>query len=206
MIILGVLLFSVSGAWGQGITFEGKPRWGFNNTVVLQRINRLSVLVANNTGEAFDGTITLQKEEYLGSRLGARLVQPVYLNPFTQRWVHFLCYVANEHEEWKLRIGRGLLPSTYLPVEGAKAGSPVRMFLHEAGSAVGRRFRMQSFPDDEFPTSLTGLEPCTAWSWHTPRNGSLPVSRPCGIGCIVGEPCIFFRIPGAVSPSLSVRN
>jgi hypothetical protein len=158
MIILGVLLFSVSGAWGQGITFEGKPRWGFNNTVVLQRINRLSVLVANNTGEAFDGTITLQKEDFSGSRLGARLVQPVYLSPFTQRWVHFLCYVANEHEQWKLRIGRGLLPSTYLAVERAKAGPPVRMFLREAGSVVGRRSRMQSFADDEFPTSLTGLD------------------------------------------------
>jgi hypothetical protein len=153
-----MLLFPVSGAWGQGIIFEGKPRWGFNNTVVLQRINRLSVLVANNTDKAFEGTITLKKESHAGFQLGASLVQPVYLSPFTQRWVHFHCYVANEHEEWKLRIGRGRLPSISQKVEQVKAGPPVRMFLHEADSVVGRRSRMISFADDEFPTSLTGLD------------------------------------------------
>jgi hypothetical protein len=155
-----ILSLLVSGAFGQGISFEGKPQWGFNSTVVPQRINRLAVLVANNTDQPFDGAITLQKEKYDQTRLGARLVQPVYVTPFTRRWVYFYCYNGNdpEQEQWQLQFGRGLLPGSTLKVERAKAAAPARMFLREAGSVVGRRSRIASFADDEFPTSVTGLD------------------------------------------------
>src|SRR5260221_11797437 len=65
-----------------------QTEWGFDGQIVLQRFNLFSVLVDNSSATPFEGTIQLKKS-VAGKQVDARIEEPVYLAPFSRRWVQF---------------------------------------------------------------------------------------------------------------------
>ena len=80
--------------------------WGFDGQVVAHRFNLFSVLVDNSTSNPFEGQIELRKV-MLGKQVDAVLVEPVYLAPFSSRWVQFYPYLKADPGKWEISLGDG---------------------------------------------------------------------------------------------------
>lgn len=84
--------------------------WGFNNQQTRNQCIPVSILLRNNTPEAFDEPLHLNRLQFDGSRVGAPLVRKVFLAPFTSQWVQFYPYISNSYQtDWSLNWGPGFL-------------------------------------------------------------------------------------------------
>src|SRR5205823_14118487 len=69
--------------------------WGFDGQIVMQRFNVFSVLVDNPAANVYDGTIELRKV-VAGKQVDATIVEPIYLAPYSSRWVQFYPYIKSD--------------------------------------------------------------------------------------------------------------
>jgi len=130
-------------------------RWGFDGMVVPERFNLLSVLVANNSTEPFDGVVTLQKNQGLADAVGAAYEQPCYVAPFTERWIQFYPYIGMENN-WRLAWGKHR--DEQASVDTPKQGPPARVFLFDPDNPIAAHSALRLFPDHLFPTSVAAAD------------------------------------------------
>jgi hypothetical protein len=142
-------------------------RWGFDGMVVPERFNLLSVLVANNSPEPFDGAVTLQKNQGMGDSVGAAYEQPCYVAPFTERWIQFYPYIGMDNN-WRLAWGKHL--DEQASVDTPKQGPPGRVFLFDPDDPIAAHSALRLFPDNLFPTSVAAADGLDSVVLdHTPR-------------------------------------
>ena len=98
--------------------------WGFDGQVVAQRFNLLSVLVDNPAADPFEGTVELHKLAG-GKPVDASLVEPVYLAPYSSRWVQFYPYIKSDADAWEVAWGREKIEAAGMP-ETVRAHHPRR--------------------------------------------------------------------------------
>ncbi len=130
---------------------HGDVRWGFDGTVVPERINLLSVRLTNTSEKDYEGEVTLYKTRGLAERIGGRLTQPCFLARFTSRWVQFHPYVGSEGEQWILKVGRKVEDLTSPALE-----APATVWLD--GGDPGRPAGLKSFPEKLFPTTVAATD------------------------------------------------
>jgi len=139
--------------------------WGFDARVVPQRINVLSVLLANNSALAFDDAVAVRRQNSLGEQIGADCAEHCYVAPFTSRWVQFYPYVGGENEEWTLHLGRrrAKLPAPRL-------GPPAPVCLTDPTDPLQGRAGLRTFPDNLFPLTVAATDGLAAVVLdHAPR-------------------------------------
>jgi len=148
--------------------------WGFDNKVVPGYINPLSVRVFNDTPEPFDGELKLQRR--WGGQKPTILVQPIYVSPYTERWVQFPVYLAGAESAWTLTWGRR--PGESLSLDTPRRGPPTRVILNDDSILGAGQIKLPQFPAHLFPASVTALEGLhsvvmdSAPSWEPNRRGA----------------------------------
>lgn len=127
-------------------------RWGFDGRVAVGRFNPLSVLVSNNTASPVDGELRLTKLQGAQS-VDATIVEPVFLSPFTSRWVQLYPFVTNDNDDWSLRFGR----STF-PLPRPRPGQKQVIALESSNRLERASGAARSFPDELFPPFVTATD------------------------------------------------
>lgn len=128
--------------------------WGFNGQATPGAFNPLSVLVENPATAPFDGALELVETRGGGS-VGARLVQPVFVAPFTARWVQFYPFVSRENE-WLLSWGHRAQERA--EVATPKFTAPVRVLLADANDTFARPTKLRTFPENLFPPTVSATD------------------------------------------------
>lgn len=148
--------------------------WGFDGQVVAQRFNPLSVLVGNSSPEPFEGALRLQKQLSGSQPVDAPIEEPIFLSPFSSRWVQLYPYAIQEWEEWTLSWGRGPPRSWRLAdrfeIPKPRFGAPARVLLDEPGALAGKKGSLKRFPEVIFPPTVTATDGLrTVVLDHAPR-------------------------------------
>jgi len=142
--------------------------WGFDGQVVAHRFNVLSVLVGNPNPEVFEGVLELHKSIAGAGRVGAILVESVYLAPYSSRWVQFYPYTSNAYEEYTLFWGGGAEQRYGLPKP--RVGEPARILLDDPDNLLARGGLLKKLPDNLFPANSTATDSLQAvFIDHVPR-------------------------------------
>ncbi len=126
--------------------------WGFDGQVVPGRFNLLSVLVADNDADPFDGTVNFFKSRGMADRVGAIYRTPCYLSPLTTRWLQFYVFIENQYDQWRLEWGRG--PDDHYDLQPPKWGPPARVLLSESEAALTTASAFKRFPEELFPPTV----------------------------------------------------
>lgn len=167
----------LAGVGAQATSIE-ETRWGFGGTGVSGRLNLLSVRLFNNTPEIFEGVISLEKNGFKG-RVGAKHIQPVFVSPYTERWVQFYTYVDDQSSTWEVKVGRGNRPGQIKELKRPRLKPPVRVFLSNDANSLGDNVNMKRFPDSLFPSTVSGLDGlysvvlAHAPGWESPRRQAM---------------------------------
>ena len=143
--------------------------WGFDGRVVAHRFNLLSVEVANNDAQPFDGALEIRKTSGGGPRIGARIIERVFVAPYTRRWVQFYLYVMNDWEEWTLtqRTGR---TAKRLRLDLPKLSERARIILVAEDDPFASSGGLKQFPENLFPPMVTATDSLEAVVLdHVPR-------------------------------------
>lgn len=141
--------------------------WGFDGQVVLQRFNVLSLLVDNPGATPFEGQIALKKVA-MGQQVDALVVEPLYLSPFSSRWVQFYPYVKSEYESWEVSWGKGRTEN-YLPPQ-ARAGKLAVVLLDDPDAIPQSAGAVKRLPENLFPPYVTATDCLAAVILdHSPR-------------------------------------
>jgi hypothetical protein len=136
-----------------------QARWGFDGTVVPDRFNVLSVLIANPSTEPFDGSVNFYKTRGMEQRVGALYGNPCYISPLTTRWVQFYVYVENQYDQWRIEWGRG--PDNHHDLDPPKFGAPGQVLLSDSQTPITGTSAIRQFPDELFPptaAATSGLD------------------------------------------------
>src|SRR5262249_36550990 len=135
--------------------------------VVLQRFNVLSLLIDNPGAAPFEGTVTLRKIQ-MGQQVDAVIVEPVYLSPFSSRWVQFYPYVKSEYEGWEVSWGKGRTEN-YTPTQ-ARSGKRAVVLLDDPDSIPQSAGAVKRLPENLFPPHVTATDCLAAVIIdHSPR-------------------------------------
>lgn len=82
--------------------------WGFDGRVQPGQFNPLSILLDNQTDEAIDAVISLQKVNARLTAQGGQYAEQTYIAAAGRRWVHFYPYISQTFaSDWKLTINDG---------------------------------------------------------------------------------------------------
>jgi hypothetical protein len=148
--------------------------WGFDGQVVIDRFTPLSVLVSNPTDQPVEAALQLQKHgRGAAQKLGAAIVESVYLSPFASRWVQFYPYITNEWDEWSLTWGKR--PQQHYELKRPRPGRSAAVALVDRDSLSTTTFSVSTFPENLFPTVVAatgGLKALIldhAPRWQKPR-------------------------------------
>ncbi len=140
-------------------------QWGFAGEVVPERINLLSVLVANPGKEAFDARLIVRERPY--DDIGAPWVAAVYLAPGSRRWVQFHPWVGAHATRFELSC-----PETgeKHPLGEPPIGPPAVVLLDDGASLRAPTRALPVFPAELFPTTVAALDGLDALVIdHAPR-------------------------------------
>src|SRR6516165_7762828 len=129
--------------------------WGFDGQIVMQRFNLLSVLVDNPTANAFDGTIELRKV-VAGKQVDARIVEPLYLAPWSSRWVQFCPYIKSDWDNWEVSWGKRSVDKFTPP--SARSGKPAAILLEDPDALAQSAGAIKRLSDSLFPPHLTATD------------------------------------------------
>ncbi len=158
--------------------------WGFDGQAVQHQFNMLSVLVSNPSPEAFDGGMQLSKSALGSGNVDAPLRQPVFLSPFSKKWIQFHPFNKEQYIEWELRWGEGHNPRYWgrskeerRDLNSPRFGSPAYVVLNEPGALLqrGQGAGLKGMPENLFPPIVTatdglkGLVIDHAPRWQKPR-------------------------------------
>ncbi len=144
-----------------------EARWGFDGQAMQHRFNLLSVLVSNPTGEAFDGGMSLTRGSVPSHEVGAMLRQPVFLSPYSRKWLQFHPYVKDQHMQYRLQWGPGHDPRRWgrrddqrYQLNQLRLGRPAHVILIELGALLGgtKSNGLKGMPENLFPPIVTATD------------------------------------------------
>lgn len=128
-------------------------RWGLTGNVQNRQFNLLSVVLRNNSPEAYDGGIRLRK--YVGpGAVDATYVEPVFLSPYSERIVQLPVFVGEWGENWQLSI---LNQPGAVNVPSPRAANPGVVQLMKNVSLGQSLNGIPKIDDQYFPVSTAGL-------------------------------------------------
>jgi hypothetical protein len=160
-----VLTISPATSWAIDI---GEIRWGFDGRATPQCFNPLSVLVINPGSRPFEGTLELRDSIGTGGRVGAALIEELYVAPNSSRWVQFYPYVKERFEEWSLHWGRGAGETAKVPQPVLAVQGPV--LLVDPDEPTNKRTGLRRFPENLFPPLVTATDGLKTLALdHVPR-------------------------------------
>jgi len=141
--------------------------WGFDGQVVSQRFNLFSALADNPTASPYEGTMQLRKISF-GKQVDAVIVEPIYLSPYSSRWVQFYPYIASDFDNWELSWGAGAANSLSPPVP--RLGKPAAVLLEDPDAGSRSAGAIKRLPDNLFPAHATATDCLAAVVLdHVPR-------------------------------------
>ena len=140
--------------------------WGFNNQQTRSKCIPLSILLRNNTPEAFDEPVQLNRLQYGGSKVGAPLIRKVFLAPFSSQWVQFYPYIIDSYQaDWSLNWGPRFIYGQKLTraennIDSNSGQYPVRsrVILSRSDALVKKAGHFKQFPEELFPPSVTATD------------------------------------------------
>jgi len=153
-----VLAACADSAWAIDV---GQARWGFDGQATSHHFNLLSVLISNSGPEPFEGTLELRESIGGGTRVGAPLVEDIYIAPFSSRWVQFYPYVKERFEDWSLRWkDRNGQPigGQSVVVPQPVLGNQTPVWLVGADELSGHSGALRHFPENLFPPMVTATD------------------------------------------------
>ena len=165
---LAVLLLAVCclPATAQAIDVR-QAHWGFDGQVVPQRFNMISVLIDNSAANAFEGTLTLRKVAG-GKQVDAKIVEPLYLSPYSSRWVQFYPYIKSDQDQWE--ISWGSKAATSFTLSNVRAGKPAVILLDDPDAIPQSAGAIRRLADNLFPPYVTATDGLAAIILdHVPR-------------------------------------
>lgn len=152
-----------------------QTEWGFDGQIVLQRFNLFSVLVDNSTASPFEGAIQLKKF-VAGKQVDALITEPVYLAPFSRRWVQFYPYIKSDWDTWEVSWGNSS-KERHTPAN-PRTGNRAVVLLDDPdaisqGAGAMKRLRADLFPPHSTATDcLAALVIDHVPRWDTARQRS----------------------------------
>jgi hypothetical protein len=143
--------------------------WGYDGKVIPERVNLLSVLLSNQEETPYEGAIVVYKTDPIGRRIGAQLVQPCFISPYSSRWVQFFVYVSEDWTKWIIAWGEGARDRIEAPA--VRFGPPARIYLDQPDSPFSAKANFKTFPENLFPPTAAGadaldsviLDHCPRW-------------------------------------------
>lgn len=140
--------------------------WGFNNQQTSGKCIPLSILLRNNTPEAFDEPVQLNRLQYGGSKTGAPLMRKVFVAPFSSQWVQFYPYIIESYQEdWSLNWGPRFIYGQKLTRAANNISSDSRLnavrsriILSRSDALVQKQGYFKQFPEELFPPSVTATD------------------------------------------------
>ena len=133
---------------------EGKPQWGFDGKARLGQFNLLTVEIANNAEEPWEGNLELEAKAGIG-RADIPILHPnLFIEPYGRRRIQFFVFLP-EISEYRLKWGRG--PDDRFEIdEPGLSDQPARIRL-DRGSLTTTKLKLPAFDGTAFPTSAAGL-------------------------------------------------
>jgi len=165
-----------------------EAQWGFDGRAVQGKFNMLSVLVSNPTNEPFDGGIKLTRSFYGADRVGAPLVQPLFVSPFSKKWIQFHPHLESNNFQWRLAWGTdprhrfwGRVDEERHELDAPQFDKPATVILIDAGGALRRQssLGLKDLKENLFPSSVTATDGLQAVvldhnpRWQQPRRQAL---------------------------------
>ncbi|MCA9006460.1 MAG: hypothetical protein KDA70_14410 [Planctomycetaceae bacterium] len=140
--------------------------WGFNNEQTPGKCIPLSILLRNNTPDAFDGPVSLNQLQYGGSKVGAPLIRKVFLAPFSSQWVQYYPYIIDSHRgEWSLNWGPRYAYGQKLTTteQNINSNSDLndarsRVILSSSDALMKKVGHFKQFPEELFPPYVTATD------------------------------------------------
>jgi hypothetical protein len=127
--------------------------WGFDGRAAPDSFIPLSLLIGNPSSEPFEGSLQLIRQNGIGERVGAKVVEPIYISPFASRWVQFYPFVDDRGNKWTLSWNRGMrrynIPNPTLSSE------PARILLDDPRDLTQRGGSLKRLPENLFPPMVT---------------------------------------------------
>ncbi|MEM7394286.1 MAG: hypothetical protein AAF492_18260, partial [Verrucomicrobiota bacterium] len=155
MIFCAAIFLGVASARGVEIS---ETFWGFDNRVVPERINLLSVRLTNPSSSAFEGTLNLTRSYGFEGRVGALLEQEVFLSPDSSRWVQFFVYIQHANESIRLGWKRPGPDRKAVRLNPPTFSGPARVYLVDRDNVLSKRSRFIRFYEALMPTTVAAME------------------------------------------------
>src|SRR5260370_524208 len=149
-----VIVVSLLSHAAQGIEIK-ESVWGFDGQIVMQRFNVFSVLVDNPAANVFDGTIELRKV-VAGKQVDATIVEPLYLAPYSSRWVQFYPYIKSDWDSWEVSWGKRAADKFTPP--SVRSGKPAAILLEDPDAIAQSAGAIKRLPDNLFPAYVTATD------------------------------------------------
>ncbi len=132
------------------------PVAGFAGTFVPERFNLVSVEIQNNSGQPFEGRISLDDGGMGGNSVPYE--QPLFLSPGASRWVQFYPFVSG-YQRWQLSwrdsSGRGDSMSLIRGDDSIRSDGPVTVIFNAPDSPRSQDSRLRPFLENLFPPTVT---------------------------------------------------
>ena len=190
---LSLLTATAFGQQQPSLQTIGQPQWGFDNRVVVGHFMPLSILLDNLSSDPVEGELSLRLVTGMLREGGGTLVQPLFIDAQSRRWVTFYPYVSGITGSWRLTLkttdgevieldeieqGR----SIFLNEQGNQSAGGVLMpavILDPSGMATRSPTTIKHMPSEVFPpystatTALAVLFLDHVPDWETPRQSAL---------------------------------
>jgi hypothetical protein len=161
-------LFVICGASSAAAVEVRQTVWGFDGQVVAYRFNLLSVLVDNPAANPFEGTVELRKLGGTGQQIDARLVEPVFLAPYSSRWVQFYPYIKADGGNWEVSWGTGAASRMSPPA--VRIGKPAGVLLDDPDAIPESAGSIRRLSENLFPPHSTATDCLAAVALdHVPK-------------------------------------
>lgn len=165
ILLLGNMFWSAS---AHAFDIE-EVRWGYAGVAHRNEINPLFLRLRNNTSEAEEFTLSLEKKSFGAGRVGARIwvaeeQSTLFLSPLTERWVTFYVYIGGRENEVQLLNERGpvkkpiqILFTNRNQMEEKEELDRV-LFASGDEFALSQKAELKRFPPEIFPPVATATD------------------------------------------------
>lgn len=130
-----------------------EAQWGFDGRVREGAFNLLFLHVRNDQAEPLEGSLRLVGYDGV-RRDGLPVEAPLYVGPFSSRWVTLEAFVTSADTRWEAVLNRRMV----FPLPGARASKlPARILLTDRQSVRPTTAAVRPFEQSLFPASVTSL-------------------------------------------------
>lgn len=137
-----------------GITVE-EIQWGFDGTAIGNRFVPLSIQINNPSADSFDGVLRLNKTLGGLQSIDATWEEPIFVGPFSARWVQFYPLVGTSQESWRLSWDPGEVVSLPSP---KVVGTRSVVLLDDPTKVSTSGGNIKRFPANLFPPFVTATD------------------------------------------------